>query len=222
METLTREASDPSFGDVGLYGKRWSGVNFLGPIGLTVAFVWLLSWVLRRFLTRSYENNEPVAVRRFRLVDRFANEIDYRLILVGALIPDLIDKPLIFAVNPHFVNSSLRSVGHSVVGAVAMFAIVWVITKGWQRASTLSFGFALAAHLVVDRMWEMPEVLLWPTLGYVLPEQNIPFSHWWRNHFERPPTTLIDLVGIALLVLVVGRVTVSRSTIRFLKTGQWS
>lgn len=202
-------------------------MNFLGPIGLTVAFVWVLNWVLRRLQESgglisglSEAHDGGVGGTRGRVADRLVTRIDYRLILLGALIPDLIDKPLIFLVDPDFINSSLRSVGHSLVGAVVMLAVVWIVTRRWQGASVSSFGFALGLHLLMDRMWEMPEVLLWPMLGRMLPAQDIPFSHWFRIHFEQFPTTPSDLIGIALLVLFVAQVLRSRGVLRLLKTGQ--
>ena len=197
-------------------------MNFLGPIGLTVALVWVLGWLLTRFFATVSENEVDPGVAPGKFVARLAWGIDYRLILIGALIPDLIDKPLVFLVDPDFVNSSLRSVGHSVLGGVIMLGIVWMVTRGWRRMPAASFGIALLVHLLFDRIWEMPEVLEWPARGLLLPEQDIPFSHWYRVHFSQVPTTLPDLAGIGLLVLFIVLVIRNRSVIRFVKTGRFS
>lgn len=197
-------------------------MNFLGPIGLTLGLVWALGWILARLnrLVGSIKGTTEVVPPS--IAGRLSAGIDYRLILIGALIPDLIDKPLVFLVDPEFVNMSLRSFGHSLIGAFSMLVIVWFMTRGWQRLSVLSFGFALVAHLVFDRMWEMSEVLLWPVLGYVLPEQNIPFSHWYRVHFTQLPTTPADYVGMGILAVCIGYMIRNGTVTRFLKTGQFS
>ena len=197
-------------------------MNFLGPVGLTVAFAWVLGRILIRFNAAASEFAIDPGAAPKSIAARLVWAIDYRLILIGALIPDVIDKPLVFLVNPHFVNSSLRSIGHSLVGVAVMLSLVWVVTRGWQRMPILSFGAALLVHLLFDRIWEMPEVLEWPVRGLVLPMQDIPFSHWYRVHFSQLPTTLPDLIGIALLFLFAGQMIRNRSVIRFFKTGQVS
>lgn len=197
-------------------------MNFLGPIGMTVAFAWALSWLSRRFVRGATEAEGASKSVSYGILDRLAWGIDYRLILAGALIPDLIDKPLVFLVNPGFVNSSLRSVGHSAFGGVLMLTVVWIVTRGWQRAIFASLGVALVAHLLLDQMWRMPEVLFWPLLGFVLPEQNIPFSHWYRVHFSQLPTTPPDYVGIGILVVFAVQLIRNRSLTRFLNTGRLS
>ena len=197
-------------------------MNFLGPIGITVATVWLLSRLLGRFQKSAPEVEGANGVTPNRFLGRLASGIDYRLILAGTLLPDLIDKPLVFLVGPGFVNSSLRSVGHSVVGGLLLLTIAWVVTRRWQRAAAGSFGVALVAHLLMDQMWRTPEVLFWPLLGFVLPEQDVPFSHWYRVHFSQLPTTTPDFVGIGILAVFAGHMIWNRSLTRFLSTGRLS
>ena len=197
-------------------------MNFLGPIGITVALVWVFGWLLGRFQKSAPEVEGANGVTPNRFLSRLASGIDYRLILAGALLPDLIDKPLVFLVGPGFVNSSLRSVGHSVVGGLLLLTIAWVVTRRWQRAATGGFGVALVAHLLMDRMWRMPEVLFWPVLGFVLPAGDVPFSHWYRVHFSQLPTTPPDFIGIGILVVFAGHMIWNRSLTRFLSTGRLS
>lgn len=197
-------------------------MNFLGPIGLTLALVWVVGWILERLNRHVGSVEYATNMVPSWIAGRLSVGIDYRLILIGSLIPDLIDKPLVFLADPEFVNMSLRSFGHSLIGAFSMLLIVWFITRRWQRLPVLSFGFALVAHLVFDRMWEMAEVLLWPVLGYVLPEQNIPFSHWYQSHFNQLPNTLPDFVGIGVIAAFTGYTIWNRALTTFLKSGQFS
>ena len=197
-------------------------MNFLGPIGITVATFWLLSRLPGLFQKGASEVEGANGATPARILDRLASGIDYRLILAGALLPDLIDKPLVFLVGPGFVNSSLRSVGHSFVGGLLLLTIAWVVTRRWQRAATGGFGVALVAHLLMDRMWRMPEVLFWPVLGFVLPMGDVPFLHWYRVHFSQLPTTPPDIIGIGILIVFAGHMIWNRSLTRFLSTGRLS
>ena len=197
-------------------------MNFLGPIGLTVAAVWAFSWLLARFQRNVLKVEHTIVMAPTSFPDRLARSIDYRLVLAGALLPDLIDKPLAFLVNPGFVNNSLRSVGHSVVGGLLMLTVVWAVTRGRQRASVGSFSIALFAHFVLDQMWQLPEVLLWPVLGFVFPPGDVPYSHWYRVHFSQLPATPPDFIGIGLLVVFAVSMVWNRTLTRFLSTGRLS
>jgi len=197
-------------------------VNFLGPIGHTVAFFWLLSLLLRRVQRGDSEADSVNGTASSGLLDRLGRDFDYRWILAGALLPDLIDKPLAFLIDPDFVNNSLRNVGHSVVGGLALLALGRAVARSWRWASVGTFGVALAAHLVMDQMWRMPEVLFWPGLGFELPPGDVPFSHWARVHLRELPMSPAAFIGIGILIVFVGNMFRRRSVTRFMLTGRFS
>ena len=66
---------------------------------------------------------------------------DYRLVMVGALAPDLVGRYV-----------------HSVVVAALVFAVVLVL--GRRRWVALPIGVFL--HLLLDGMWTRPGVFWWP------------------------------------------------------------
>ncbi|WP_252700554.1 metal-dependent hydrolase [Natronosalvus vescus] len=86
--------------------------------------------------------------------------------LVGATLPDLIDKPLV-AVGVVDVG---RTIGHSVVAAVPLVLAVWLVaTRVDQRELGIAFAIGYASHLAADVPWhllagEYDELgfLLWP------------------------------------------------------------
>jgi len=71
-----------------------------------------------------------------------------KLVALGAMLPDLIDKPLtVLGIG------SGRFVAHSLV-----FTLI-------ATALSRELGFGCVTHLILDRIWEEPKVLLFPFLG---------------------------------------------------------
>ena len=95
--------------------------------------------------------------------------IDYRFLLVGSLLPDIIDKPiggiLFFSV---FQNS--RIFAHTLLFSVLLIALGVFVQSRLRRPWLLALGFGSLGHLVLDEMWRYPETLLWPAYGWVFPK----------------------------------------------------
>lgn len=175
-------------------------MDFLGPIGLTIATAWLL------------EKSVGLASRFSRKISsrpRWHPKFDYRLVFLGAVLPDLIDKPLGFWIAPEFVNNSLRSVGHSIPFAVVFTGATWLLTRKRGLWPTGGVALALVAHLVFDQMWQMPKALLWPFLGWSFPEGTVPLAWWVHVHFGHPSMRPYDLLGTLILAIVAMRLIAS-------------
>ena len=81
---------------------------------------------------------------------------DYRMVVVGALLPDLIDAP--------FGGARLA---HTLVFAVAVLTLVMLGTRGRRhvRRSLLAVPIGIFAHLVADAMWARTETFWYPAFG---------------------------------------------------------
>ncbi len=81
---------------------------------------------------------------------------DYRMVVVGALLPDLLDAP--------FGGARLA---HTLVAAVAVLTVVMLATRGRRhvRRSLLAVPIGMFAHLVADGMWARTEAFWWPFFG---------------------------------------------------------
>lgn len=82
-------------------------------------------------------------------------KFSYPLIIICSILPDLIDKPIGRVILP---LGSGRLIGHT----LAFLLILVLIGFYWRM---LFLFLAVALHLVEDRMWEQPAILLWPLLG---------------------------------------------------------
>jgi len=91
--------------------------------------------------------------------------IDYRLVMLGALVPDLGDAPLGGA-----------RVFHSLVAAVAILVVVMLATVHRRRVRRrlLALPIGVFLHLVLDGAWTSTRTFWWPFLGTSLPRIAIP------------------------------------------------
>lgn len=89
---------------------------------------------------------------------------DYRLLAVAALLPDLIDKPLLLFPLPEALDIS-RSLGHS-LGLPLLLMVLWWATAGRTRKIALTLAVGSLLHLVLDGVITTPQTLLWPILGW--------------------------------------------------------
>ena len=91
--------------------------------------------------------------------------IDLRLVVLGALLPDVIDAP--------FGGPRLL---HSVVGCVLVLTAVMLATVGRRqlRRRLLAVPIGLFLHLVLDGMWTRTEAFWWPAFGLGFGEGGLP------------------------------------------------
>ena len=90
------------------------------------------------------------------------SRIDYRWILAGAVLPDLIDGALSLTI---YTGDSGRGAAHSIAAVVVVAAGVLLLTKGTTRLSLFGLAVGWLLHLVADGMWQSPETFLWPAFG---------------------------------------------------------
>lgn len=96
----------------------------------------------------------------FYLISLIAKrKFSYPLVIVCSILPDLIDKPLGRIILP---LGSGRLIGHTL--AFLLVLIMIGIISG-RAGHMLTIALADGLHLVEDRMWEQPAILLWPLLG---------------------------------------------------------
>ena len=112
--------------------------------------------------------------------------IDYRLVMAGALLPDVADAPL---GGPRYA--------HTLVVSVAVLVGVMLVTRGRKslRRRALALPIGMFCHLVLDGMWTRTAVFWWPFLGDGLHDRGLP-------SFDRPLVLLVamEVAGAAALV----------------------
>lgn len=138
-------------------------------------------------------------------------DIDVRILILGAVIPDIIDKPL-----GHMILSidNGRIIAHSLLFATTLLAFGMM----FKRMLPLSIG--VAVHQILDGMFLDPETALWPLLG--------PFGTYdfevveWFKAFGDPFVIGEELTGLALMIVFVLAFSLYRKEklFRFIRDGR--
>lgn len=83
--------------------------------------------------------------------------VDYRLVALGAILPDIVDGAVFRGVGPF----------HTLTGAVVFLSAVMLGTIGRRQARRrlLALPIGVFAHLVLDGMWGDTKIFWWPFLG---------------------------------------------------------
>jgi inner membrane protein len=125
--------------------------------------------------------------------------LDIRLLLVGSLLPDIIDKPLAYIFN----FGSGRSVSHTL-----LFALVFVVPALYlyiarRQTWLLALAFGVASHLVLDSMWETPRTLFWPVYGWIFPPRASanPLGMWIAELVTNRVEEAFEFVGLLIFAL---------------------
>lgn len=118
--------------------------------------------------------------------------IDHRLVVVGALLPDVLDGAI-----------GQAAVGHSLAFAVALLFGVMGVTIGRRslRRRVLAVPIGWFFHLVFDGVWSQTALFWWPLQGFDFPDVSVPA-------FDRP-------IGLVIVMEVVGLLTLAWAYRRF-------
>ena len=95
--------------------------------------------------------------------------VDYRYVLAGAIIPDLIDAAV-------YRGSPDRGVAHSIVAVVVVAVVVILGFRGETRLGLFGIPVGWLLHLVGDGMWNAPRTFLWPAFGTGFARSPEPYS----------------------------------------------
>jgi len=130
-----------------------------------------------------------------------ARQMDYRLIIVGAILPDIIDKPIGMLLFRNFFSSG-RIFCHTLLFLVILSSVAVYLFKKWGQTWLIALSFGTFMHLILDGMWLTPRTLLWPAYGWAFERTDL--SHWLKNLLyalrTNPIVFLPELVGAIILL----------------------
>jgi membrane-bound metal-dependent hydrolase YbcI (DUF457 family) len=97
-------------------------------------------------------------------------KMDLRWVLVGSVLPDVIDKPL-GSILFHDTFQTHRLFAHSVLFPVIALLVVLVVTGRGSAIRRGLIGLVIGAlvHLVLDAAWADPKAFWWPLFGFEFP-----------------------------------------------------
>ncbi len=130
-----------------------------------------------------------------------ANHIDIRLLLLGSLLPDIIDKPIgQFFFRETFSNG--RIFCHTLLFLILITPAGYYLYQNRGKLWLLVLSFGTFMHLIQDQMWLEPRTLLWPLYGLAF--ERIDLTYWAQNILYAlrtdPGVYVPELVGAGILI----------------------
>jgi len=130
--------------------------------------------------------------------------MDLRWVLVGSILPDLIDKP-IGSVFFHDTFGTHRLFAHSIVFPITAFALVLLVTRRdtERRRGSIGLVIGVFVHLLLDAAWATPEAFWWPFFGWEFPtvfESDL--LSLLQRMLSDPVVWVGEAIGAAYLVML--------------------
>ncbi len=152
-----------------------------------------------------------------------APDIDYRLVALAAIAPDLVDKPLAAVYfYPRFKSAVLFAHTLLAFAGVTLYTLLRAPQHGVYAA-------AFVGHALLDRIWHYPDTFYWPLRGRRFhvwgkrgSEQEQMGLAYWYAFTRRPELWSWEAGGVVALTLFALRHRLFRwhNLRRFLLTGR--
>jgi len=171
-------------------------------------------------LPLSHVGFTTAAVRMLEISLRL-RQIDYRIVIVSSLLPDIIDKSLLKLLESSFTYES-RAIGHSLafLGFIGIImAMHWLWTKNvWLLPVFLGILF----HDIFDVMWLHPGIFFWPIEGWQFPA---PTNEAWLGTFQFgwykiQQRDVFDNISVWILLYFFMKVALKGKILEFIRTGK--
>ncbi len=130
---------------------------------------------------------------------RFLSRVSLAFLVLGSMLPDIIDKPLGLIV---FGSPNMgRTFAHTLLFLMLLSALC--LYSRDIRLFSLTWGVLI--HLSLDFMWDSPQILLWPLLG---PFPTAPlldtmsYLEMLLSGLKNPVVWIPELAGLAYLIFL--------------------
>jgi inner membrane protein len=128
-------------------------------------------------------------------------KVDVRFLLLGAILPDLIDLPVgTLILADRYSTGELWS--HSLLAPAIYMSVVLLVTRrGRRRRAWMALGVGWLLHLLLDGMWVNEEVFFWPFFGVEIDPGSAPYWELaWQRALQDPWRWVMELIGGGYLI----------------------
>jgi inner membrane protein len=170
---------------------------------------------------RTHNGTKVSAFSPSTWIGRLDAFIDIRLLLIGSILPDIIDKPVgHFFFNNVFHNGRIFS--HTL-----LFLLVLLVSGIWlyawkKKTWLLTLAFGVLTHLILDQMWMSPRTFYWPLYGWRFPgynDTNI-IGAWLTSLIKYPADYIPEIFGVVIVGWVLSVLIKLRGLRQFLIGGR--
>jgi inner membrane protein len=207
-----------------------------GHIGLTLASALLINNYLpkntnvaQNNLSNKVDNSTEITSlkglsAKFWGIIKDAQGIDLRFVIVGSLVPDIIDKPI----GNYFLWNEFGSgylFSHTLLFVILLVLIGYVINAIYKKNVILLLAFGSFIHLILDLIWLNQRIFLWPLFGFAFEKgTSPPFREWiWGMFLEvlrEPWVAIPELIGVSITVWFVWLLWRQKKLRTFIMRGQ--
>jgi membrane-bound metal-dependent hydrolase YbcI (DUF457 family) len=198
---------------------RTNSMLLLGHLGITLGII------------KTYENLSETLVNKEDKMN-----IDYRYALIGSLLPDIIDKPLMLLLSNSPIHSA-RYFAHSLIFSILILLISIFLILYFKSIKFLILTLCSYIHLLLDKIWLQPEVFLRTNYFINLKHQSkITLSQYvinkvgntyksvseidWVSKYTNPNIYVYELIGLIFISYYLIKLIYQRNLKNFIYTGK--
>ncbi|MCI0887630.1 MAG: metal-dependent hydrolase [Chloroflexi bacterium] len=202
-------------------------MNTINHVGLTLLAAVPVEYIIRQRIASGKRKRHSKALALAGLPVLSVNGIsaltyfDFRLVIIGSIVPDILDKPMGFLLAPDLLNNNLRTIGHGGLFALAFVLAGLAAHYIMRNPQLLVMAIASAGHMVLDQMWQQWDTVFWPFLGLEFRQGTTTLSEYIRFHVQGllHPAPL-DFVTAGIILGFMIYVIVSSGIGLFIKSGR--
>ncbi len=169
-------------------------------------------------------------------------DIDYRFVLLGALLPDIIDKCILFFLSNETFRSG-RMFAHSLLFTLLLLTLGETVRYWYKKSWVLVLAACSFIHLLLDEMWKQLNIFFWPFYDFILSRSYRAVETWspgilkipvkaharvegeitWggiRRALSEPYIYISEIVGALILLYFIFGLLRRKKFVHFLKTGR--
>jgi inner membrane protein len=183
-----------------------------GHIGITLGATVLITGLItnsgnsisRHKVTSQHEskNYEPRPIRKksypiLNWIESLGKFMDIRLLIVGSILPDIIDKPI-----GMFLFGNGRVFTHSLLATFVLLIIGGYLYINHKQTGVLAIAIGMFTHLILDQMWLTFDILFWPSLGWSFPigVRTNYLPSWVSTLFNNPEVYISEVIGLVVIL----------------------
>ena len=161
--------------------------------------------------------------RRLSWFASLSRYLDIRWLLIGSLLPDIIDKPVGQYIFRDTFNNG-RIFTHTLLFLIMISAVGIFLYKKQRKTWLLALTAGTFTHLLLDEIWQTPVTLFWPLLGFSFPPVELEgwASNIWSVLFSDPRVYIPEIIGLLILLVLGVYLIKKRGFVTFLKRGKVS
>lgn len=153
-------------------------------------------------------------------INELAENIDYRFVILGSMLPDIIDKPLGGIIFKETIGNG-RIYSHTLLFLLFLLAVAAYVWSIYRKPGMLVVAGGCIVHHILDGMWLYPGTFLWPAYGWAFPKGNP--ENWlqlWLSLLSEPGYLLPEIIGGSIIIFFVKDLVSRRHFFKFIVNGR--